>query len=145
MSISFIFFIPSPIADVNTTYHWYFSGPSNSFVGRSLAFLCCSPDKWFSKLSFFADNIPVIQLVLNPLMFLIQPSYLAQMTHFTFTTFPDVNSFSNLHLKLASQLSTAFRLVILIALYFQPVTLSLIIFIYWTNKVIDRTLFTCPF
>ena len=137
------FFIPCPIGDVGTTSRWYFSGPSNPFVARSLAFLGCSPDKCFSKLSFFTDNIPVIQLVLNLLMFLIWLSYLAQMTHLTFTTFPHVNSFSNLHLKLASQLSTAFRLVILIALYFQHMTLSLIIFIYWTNEVVDWTLFTC--
>ena len=130
LSISFIFFIPCPITDVDTTSRWYFSGPSNSFVARSLAFLCCFPDKCFSKLSFFTDNVPVIQLVLNPLMLLIWLSYLAQMTHFTFTTFPDVTSFSTLHLKLAFQLSKVFRLVILIALYFQRVTLSLIIFIY---------------
>ena len=130
MSVSFIIFIPCPIADVDTTSCWYFSGPSNSFVARFLAFLCCSQDKCFSKLSFFTDDVTVIQLVLNPLMFLIRLSYLAQMTHFTFTTFPDVNSFSNLHLTLASQLSTVFRLVILIALYFQRVTLSLIIFKY---------------
>ena len=123
LSVSFIFFIPCPIADANTTSCWYFSGPSNSFVARSLAFLCCSPDKCFSKLSFFTDNVPVIQLVPNPLMFLTGPLYLAQMTYFTFTTLPDVNSFSNLHLKLASQLSTVFRLVILIALYFQCVSL----------------------
>ena len=135
LSVLIIFFIPCPIADVNTTFCWYFSGPSNSFV--ALAFLCCSPDKGFSKLSSFNGDLPMIQLVLNPQMFLIRLLYLAQMTHFTFTTFPDVNSFSNLHLKLASQLSTVFRLFILIALYFQRVTLSLIIFIYRTNKVID--------
>ena len=130
MSVSFIFFIPCPVADVDTTSDWYFSGPSNSFVSSSLAFLWCFPDKCFSKLSFFTDNVPVIQLVLNPLMFLIQLSYLAQMTHFFLAAFPDVNSFSNLHLRLASQLSTVFRLVILIALYIQTMTLSLIIFIY---------------
>ena len=128
MSVSFIFFIPCPIANVDITSHRCFSGPSNSFVARSSAFLCCSPDKRFYRLSFFTDDVRVIQLVLNPLMFLIRLSYLVQMTHFTFTTFPDVNSFSNLHLTLASQLSTVFRLVILIALYFERVTLSLIIF-----------------
>ena len=139
MSVSFIFFIPWPIADVDNTSRWYFSGPSNS-----LAFLCFSPDKCFSKLSFFYWRRPYDPTCTEPFDVFNSAFVFSTNDTLHFHNF-SICSFSHLHLKHASILSTVFRLVILIALYFQRVTLSLIIFIYWTNEAVDWTLFTCAF